>query len=122
MTQTVLLLQDDAALGGQAYAALTEAGMEVIAAPDAPQALELLSQREVDAIVTGVSLAGMDGFAFIEAVRRQPALCAVPILVLSAEAMPDLKTRARNAGAAGWLPHPFDPLRLVEMVRAVAGC
>ncbi len=121
MILKVLLLHDDDALSGQAYAALTEAGMEVISAPDAPHALELLSQREVDAIITGVCMAGLDGFAFIEAVRRQSTLCAVPILVLSTEAMPDLKTRARNAGAAGWLPHPFDPLRLVEMVRAVAG-
>lgn len=121
MTLTVMLLHDDAALSGQAYAALTQAGIKVISVPDAPQALELLGQQNVDVIVTGINLAGLDGFAFIEAVRRQPQLCAVPILVLSTEAMPDLKTRARSAGAAGWLPHPFDPLRLVEMVRAVSG-
>ncbi|WP_018000259.1 response regulator [Paracoccus sp. N5] len=121
MTLTVLLLHDDSALCAQAYAALTEAGLEVIPAVDGTQALERLGQREIDAIVTGVNMAGLDGFAFIEAVRQQPALYGMPILVLSAEAMPDLKTRARNAGAAGWLPHPFDPQRLVETVLAVTG-
>lgn len=121
MVLTVLVQHDDVVLRTKACAALEAAGIAVIPAADGAEALGLLDEARVDAIVTGVNISGLDGFAFIEAVRQQPALRAVPILVVSAEAMPDLKTRARNAGAAGWLPHPFDPQRLVETVLAVTG-
>lgn len=121
MTLTILVQHEDPELRERACAALTAAAMIAIPAADGAEALELLRARPVNAIVTGVNMAGLDGFGFIEAVRQQPALNAVPILVLSAQAMPDLKMRARNAGASGWLPHPFDVQRLVETVLAVAG-
>jgi CheY-like chemotaxis protein len=71
-------------------------------------------------------MAGPDGFALVRAVRRDDALCVLPILVLSAQVMPDLKVpdlkmRERNAGFPGSLGQPFDPWRLVEMVLAVTG-
>ena len=121
MTLTILVQHADPGTRGLAAAALVDAGMTVVETSDGKQGLALLERQPVDAILTGINMPGLDGFGFIEAVRQQERLRAVPILVLSAHAMPELKTRARNAGAAGWLPHPFDPRRLVETVLAVTG-
>ena len=59
----------------------------------------------------------MDGFGFIDAVRGQDEYRGVPILVLTTESGDDLKGRARNAGATGWIVKPFDPAKLVRADR-----
>ncbi|MGB5560602.1 MAG: response regulator, partial [Paracoccaceae bacterium] len=45
----------------------------------------------------------------------------VPILVLTTESADDLKQRARDAGATGWIVKPFDENKLVAAIRRVAG-
>ncbi|WP_164871869.1 response regulator, partial [Solirhodobacter olei] len=63
----------------------------------------------------------LDGFGFIEGARAMHEWRAVPILVLTTESATDLKERARNAGATGWIVKPFDDVRLVAAIRKVAG-
>jgi two-component system chemotaxis response regulator CheY len=63
----------------------------------------------------------MDGFGFIEAVRSRPDHLSTPILVLTTESAPELKARARAAGATGWIVKPFDPDKLVRALHTVAG-
>ena len=46
---------------------------------------------------------------------------ATPILVLTTESAPELKARARAAGATGWIVKPFDPVKLVKALHMVAG-
>ncbi|MFC3568567.1 response regulator [Paracoccus sp. TOH] len=121
MALTVLVLHASADLRERTAGALRQAGMAVALSGDGSEGLALLQDRRVDAIITGIALPGLDGFGFIEAVRRQERLRAVPILVLSTATLPELKSRARNAGAAGWLPQPFDARQLVASVRAVTG-
>jgi two-component system chemotaxis response regulator CheY len=62
----------------------------------------------------------LDGFGFIEGVRQDPRHRATPILVLTTESDGEKKTRARNAGATGWIVKPFNPDKLVDAVRRVA--
>jgi len=40
--------------------------------------------------------------------------------VLTTESDPDKKMRAKNAGATGWIVKPFDPVKLVDVIRRVA--
>jgi two-component system chemotaxis response regulator CheY len=71
-------------------------------------------------IVTDINMPRMDGFGFIENVRKNARYRAIPILVLTTESDAEKKDRARRAGATGWIVKPFDPIRLVEAVRRVA--
>jgi two-component system chemotaxis response regulator CheY len=45
----------------------------------------------------------------------------VPILVLTTESAADLKARARDAGATGWIVKPFDEMRLIAAIQRVVG-
>ncbi len=62
----------------------------------------------------------LDGFGFIEGVRRDDAKRAIPILVLTTESDAEKKSRARAAGATGWIVKPFDSAKLVDAIRRVA--
>jgi two-component system chemotaxis response regulator CheY len=44
----------------------------------------------------------------------------MPILVLTTEADAEKKSRAKAAGATGWIVKPFDPVKLVDAIRRVA--
>ena len=62
----------------------------------------------------------LDGFGLIQALRQMENHRATPILVLTTESDVEKKTRARQAGATGWIVKPFDPVKLIDAIRRVA--
>ena len=53
--------------------------------------------------------------------RRLTGYRTVPILILTTESGDAMKSQGRTAGATGWLVKPFDPQRLLEVVKKVIG-
>jgi two-component system chemotaxis response regulator CheY len=100
--------------------ALQDAGFSVVQAEDGVHGLEVLENETPDVIVTDINMPRMDGFGFIEGVRRHEKHRAVPILVLTTESDGEKKDRARRAGATGWIVKPFNPVKLVDAIRRVA--
>ena len=115
----VLLQHRHPRMRDPAEAALAAAGCTVTISADVIEGLSQLMLLRPDVIITGISMPQLDGFGFIEAVRRLDYLRTVPILVMSANTSGELRTRARNIGASGWLPHPLESWQLVDTVRAV---
>ena len=76
---------------------------------------------EPDAIISDINMPRLDGFGFIRAVREIDRMRATPILVLTTESAPELRARARDAGATGWIVKPFDPHKLVKTIQMVTG-
>jgi two-component system chemotaxis response regulator CheY len=116
----VLTVDDSRTMRDMLRLVLIDAQFTVIQAVDGVHGLEVLEQSEPDVIITDINMPNMDGFGFIEGVRRTDRHCATPILVLSTEGDADKKQRARTAGATGWIIKPFDPVKLVDAVRRVA--
>jgi CheY-like chemotaxis protein len=83
---------------------------------EAIEALRLASR--VDIIVTGLLLTGtLDGCALIDALRRNPATRAIPIVVLTVCAWEEEEGRARRAGCDGFLSKPCPPFVLSREIR-----
>ncbi len=99
---------------------LVEAGFRVVQAEDGVHGLEVLRDETPDVIVTDINMPRMDGFGFIEALRRDAAWRSTPVLVLTTEVDAAKKSRAKAAGATGWIVKPFDPVKLVDVIRRVA--
>ncbi|MBT9383255.1 response regulator [Pseudooceanicola sp. CBS1P-1] len=121
MGLTVLAVDDSRTMRDMIRMALAPAGFTVHLAEDGVHGIEVLEGISPDAIITDINMPRMDGFGFIDAVRDQDAHRATPILVLTTESAPELKMRARNAGATGWIVKPFDPAKLVKALHMVAG-
>ena len=83
------------------------------------EGLEVLETCNPDVIVTDINMPRLDGFGFIEGVRRNDKYRAIPILVLTTESDAEKKNRARQAGATGWIVKPFDPTKLVDAIERV---
>lgn len=121
MSIEILAVDDSRTMRDMIRLALSPAGFTVHTADDGVHGIEVLDGIEPDAIITDINMPRMDGFGFIDAVRGQDKHRATPILVLTTEAAPELKARARNAGATGWIVKPFDPTKLIKALHMVTG-
>ena len=122
MSMTILTVDDSRTMREMLRLALTNAGFRVVQAEDGLHGLEVLAEeaRTPDVIVTDINMPRLDGFGFIEEVRGDGRYRGVPILVLTTESDAEKKTRARMAGATGWIVKPFNPDQLVGAIRRVA--
>ncbi len=120
MSKLVLTVDDSRTMRDMLHLALSEAGYRVIQAVDGLDGLEVLEGEQPDIIVTDINMPRMDGFGFIEGVRKHGKHRATPILVLTTESDSEKKLRARQAGATGWIVKPFNPAKLVDAIRRVA--
>lgn len=120
MDKLVLTVDDSRTMRDMLHLALSDAGYRVVQAVDGVHGLEVLQDQMPDVIITDINMPRMDGFGFIEGVRRSGSHRATPILVLTTESDSEKKNRARQAGATGWIVKPFDKVKLVDALRRVA--
>jgi len=117
---TVLTVDDSRTMRDMLKHSLVAAGFRVLQAEDGIDGLEVLKTETPDVVVTDINMPRLDGFGFIEAVRRDVGRRGMPVLVLTTEADAEKKSRAKAAGATGWIVKPFDPVKLVDAIRRVA--
>jgi CheY-like chemotaxis protein len=77
-------------------------------APDGRTGLHLAQALRPRLVLLDLGLPDIDGMEVLRQLRAVPHTRAIPVLVLSASAMPDEVAAARAAGADGFWPKPFD--------------
>ncbi len=115
----LILLVDDHPDTCQMYAEFLGLGFQVMTAPDAEQALEVVQARIPDLLITDLSLPGIDGFELISQVRQNPALQGISIICLSGHGGDAYEERARAAGSDRVLLKPCMPDKLAEVAAEV---
>lgn len=120
MSKTVLTVDDSRTMRDMLMLALSDAGYRVVQAVDGMHGLDVLNGEPPDVIITDINMPKLDGFGFIEAVRKDSRYRATPILVLTTESDQSKKERAKQAGATGWIVKPFNAVKLVDVIRRVA--
>jgi two-component system, chemotaxis family, chemotaxis protein CheY len=121
MAKTILAVDDSSSLRQMVAFSLKAAGYQVVEAVDGQDGLDKAKQQSVDLVLTDQNMPKMDGLSLIKALRGLPAYQKVPILMLTTESSDEMKSKGRAAGANGWLVKPFDPQRLIEVVKKVIG-
>ena len=121
MSISVLAVDDSRTMRDMINLALVTEGFEVHLAEDGEHGLEVLDDLDPDVIITDINMPRLDGFGFIDAIRLRDDTRTTPILVLTTESSADLKTKARTAGATGWIVKPFAQDKLVRALKMVAG-
>lgn len=121
MAKMVLTVDDSASIRQMVAFTLKSAGYDVIEAADGNAGLAQAKSNNVQLILTDQNMPGMDGLTLIKSLRALPNFKATPILMLTTESSDAMKSQGRAAGATGWLVKPFDPQKLLEVVRKVIG-
>lgn len=121
VAKTVLTVDDSSSIRQMVAFTLKGAGYDVIEATDGQEGLDKAKMKTVDLVLTDQNMPRMDGLTLIRTLRGMPAYRAVPILMLTTESGDAMKAQGRAVGATGWLVKPFDPQKLLEVVKKVIG-
>ncbi|MEP7106022.1 MAG: response regulator [Chloroflexota bacterium] len=114
----ILLVEDDDANMLLTRTVLEEAGYRILAATSLYDARELLELEHPDLVITDVELHGESGLELARAVRENPLLHDVPVVALTAHAMPGVADEVFDAGCADYITKPVDITQLVRRVNA----
>jgi two-component system chemotaxis response regulator CheY len=119
-----ILIVDDAVTIRRYHRMLVEAiGCDVEEAENGIEALERALQSRFDLFLVDVNMPRMDGYRFVEEVRKAPELRAVPAIMISTESEAADRDKAWRAGANGYLIKPVKPDELQAHVRLMTqGC
>jgi two-component system chemotaxis response regulator CheY len=117
--RVILTVDDSPSMRQMVSFTLTGAGYKVIEAVDGVDAFEKAQNQSIDLVLIDQNMPRMDGLSLTRKLREHPHFKAVPILMLTTESSDLMKQAGRAAGATGWLVKPFDPSRLIEVIKKV---
>jgi signal transduction histidine kinase/HAMP domain-containing protein/CheY-like chemotaxis protein len=104
-----LVIDDDARNVFAITSALELQGMTVAQAPDGRKGIEtLLSGEDPDLILMDVMMPELDGYATMHEIRQMPAFATLPIIAVTARAMPGDREKSIAAGASDYVTKPVD--------------
>jgi len=121
MAKTILAVDDSASLRQMVAFTLKSAGYDVIEAGDGEEGLAKAKGATVNVVLTDQNMPKMDGLTLVKNLRALPQYAATPILLLTTESSDQMKAAGKAAGATGWLVKPFDPAKLLDVIKKVAG-
>ena len=121
MSKTILAVDDSASIRQMVAFTLKSSGYEVVEAVDGQDGLDKAKTKSFNLVLTDQNMPRMDGLSLIKTLRGMPQYRSVPILMLTTESSDTMKSQGRAAGATGWLVKPFDPQKLIEVVKKVIG-
>jgi two-component system chemotaxis response regulator CheY len=88
-------------------------------AEDGQVALAKLKAEAFDFVVSDLNMPNMNGFELLHAVRADPALASLPVLLVTAEAKKEDIITAAQAGASGYIVKPFTKATLEEKLNKI---
>ena len=110
----VLVIDDEAVIRDLMQRFLTKEGFRVALAPGGEDGLRLAKELQPDAITLDVMMPGMDGWAVLSALKADPSVADIPVIMLT---IVDGRNLGYALGAADYLTKPIDRERLIAVLR-----
>jgi len=116
MAKHVLIVDDDPLIGQFLVDVLDGKGFTVTVARNGKEGLEAARKQKPDLILLDVMMPELNGFQVCEILRRDAALEATPVVMLTAMENQKVNELAFEAGAEVCMTKPFQPDRLVNII------
>lgn len=116
MATRILLVEDDEDIRELTKMLLEMAGYEVLPAADGEDGLRLLADECVDLVILDIMLPGIDGWSVCRAIRTDPRIANLPILIFTVRSQHLDSDRQAGVRIDGFLNKPF---QRDELLRAV---
>ena len=115
---TVLVAEDDDDILALVKTCLEREGYDVVEARDGALALERMREQP-DLLVLDIGLPMVDGIEVLKEAQRDARLRSIPVVILTAKAQEADIRRGLEAGAQAYIPKPFSPTKLAQVVRGL---
>jgi CheY-like chemotaxis protein len=94
-------------------------GLTIHTGESGEQALVLARTLHPDLVLLDVMMPGLDGPGTLARMRAEPSLATLPVVFMTAKAMPQEVARFLELGAVGVIAKPFDPMKLATQVFSI---
>lgn len=88
-------------------------------AEDGKDALQMLKKEKFDFVISDWNMPNTSGIELLKAVRADPTLAGIPMLLVTAEAKKDQIIEAAKAGVNGYIVKPFNMETLEEKIKKI---
>ena len=112
----ILLAEDERQIGDMVAFKLANAGHEVVRVVDGESALAEAARERPDVIILDVMMPVLDGFAVLARLKADPALRAIPVIMLTARGQERDILTGLQGGAADYIVKPFSLKELLARV------
>ena len=117
----VLVVDDDEVIRQLIAVNLTLEGFDVATAVDGQDCLDKVAAVSPDVITLDVMMPRLDGWVTAMELRKNPATSHVKVVLITARAQDDDRSRGQQMGVDAYLTKPFDPTEMIRIVRELAG-
>jgi two-component system, response regulator FlrC len=115
VNDSVLIVEDDAALREALVDTLRAAGLMALSAADSQSALQSLASEEIALVISDVQMPGANGYELLASIKRmRPYL---PVVLMTAYGTVAQAVAAMREGATDYIVKPFDAQALIDMAR-----
>jgi two-component system chemotaxis sensor kinase CheA len=116
--QKVALVVEDSISEAKIISAVLRArGLAVVCAVDGPDGLQKAQEIRPNVIIMDVNMPGMNGFEVVQALKRDPQLAGIPIVMLTGSNNPKSMVAGLDAGAVDYIPK--DAFAMSALVRSI---
>ena len=115
----ILVADDDVDIRELVEFKLSTLGHEIVAVSDGAAAIDACKERRPDLAVLDVMMPGMSGLDAIRAIRNDPAMAGIPVILLTARAQESDVETGFDSGADDYITKPFSPRELASRVQAL---
>ena len=117
----VLVVDDDEVIRQLIAVNLQLEGFDVETAVDGQDCLDKVTTIEPDVITLDVMMPRLDGWVTAMELRKNPDTSHVKVVLITARAQDDDRSRGQQIGVDAYLTKPFDPAEMIRIVRELAG-
>ena len=115
----ILIVDDDVRNVFALASALEQHGIDVVYADNGETGLETLRKEpKIDLVLMDVMMPGMDGYTAMREIRKMPPFRDLPVIALTAKAMPGDRDNSLTAGASDYVTKPVDVEQLLSVFRS----
>lgn len=115
----LLIADDEPGIRSLVKMTLESGVYEIVEASDGVQSLALAKQHRPHLVLLDVSMPGMSGFEVCRAIRADPGLRDIRVIMLTAKAQDADIAEGKAAGADDYFTKPFSPVALIRKIEEV---
>lgn len=116
MNQKILIVEDDSSVRETLVDLIETLGYQHSTAKDGAEGLILVKNHRPSLIISDIMMPRMDGFELLKALKSDPGLCTIPVILLTARVEPESRLRGFENGADAYVTKPFNLQELAYQI------
>lgn len=120
MNKKILIVDDDPRNIFALKLTLKSRGYQIESCTMAQEAIEILKNDKADLVLMDMMMPEMDGYEAVKMIRNTPSISQIPVIAVTAQAMPEDRQKCLDAGAQDYVSKPIDVDQLINAIEKLS--